>query len=304
MSAATLRSAAGAQPPRYTIVLDGVEITYTDSGGTGPCLVCLHAIGHGARDFQDLASRLYPSYRVIALDFPGHGSSGADSHSAGAARYEEIVARFVEKLNLESLTLLGNSIGGAASIRYAAAHPEQVTALVLCNCGGLDPGGLFARVYIAMFVRLFAAGSRGAFWFPWVFARYYRRVLSGEPAREQRDRIIQSAYEIAPILEQAWRGFGKPDADLRTLLPNIHCPVLLAWAKDDFTNQLKRSGLAFDRFPNHRLELFEGGHAAFLEDPDRFEQVLRSFLYSGFMGEAGRLRIDRPKSCYLKFHFG
>jgi hypothetical protein len=41
---------------------------------------------------------------------------------------------------------------------------------------------------------------------------------------------------------------------------------------------LKRSAPSLQVFPNHRLEVFEGGHAAFLEDPGRFEQVLRGFL--------------------------
>jgi len=59
--------------------------------------------------------------------------------------------------------------------------------------------------------------------------------------------------------------------------PHVRCPVLLAWAKDDFVVPLKRSAPSFQVFPNHRLEVFEGGHAAFLEDPGRFEQGLRAF---------------------------
>ena len=51
------RSAVGAQQPRKIALLEGVTIAYTDSGETGPVLVCLHAIGHGARDFEDLTRR-------------------------------------------------------------------------------------------------------------------------------------------------------------------------------------------------------------------------------------------------------
>ena len=69
------RSAVGAQQPS-SVVLDGISISYTDSGGSGPVVLCLHAIGHGARDFEDLSRRLGPQYRVIALDFPNHGNSG------------------------------------------------------------------------------------------------------------------------------------------------------------------------------------------------------------------------------------
>jgi pimeloyl-ACP methyl ester carboxylesterase len=276
--AANLRSAVGAQEPRKTIPLDGVSITYTDSESRGPVLICLHAIGHGARDFEDLSRRLGQEYRVIALDFPGQGNSGPDRFPASATRYAELLSLFIDKLNLESVTLIGNSIGGATSIRYADTHPEKVKALVLCDSGGLAPPGPAGRVFIAAFVQFFAAGRRGASWFPWAFSHYYRRVLINQPAREERDRIIESSYEIAPVLEQAWRSFATPEENLWSVLPRIKHPVLLAWAKDDSVIPLDRTRSAFDRFPNHRLVVFSGGHSAFLEDPDRFEHVLREFL--------------------------
>lgn len=58
MTATNDRSAVGAQEPRRTILLDDVSVAYTDSKGSGPALLCLHAIGHGARDFEDLSERL------------------------------------------------------------------------------------------------------------------------------------------------------------------------------------------------------------------------------------------------------
>jgi pimeloyl-ACP methyl ester carboxylesterase len=274
------RSAVGAQEPRSRISVGGVTIAYTDSGGVGPTIICLHAIGHGARDFEDLSRRLSPQYRVIALDFPNQGNSGADSQPASGTRYTEILSGFIDKLNLSSPTLLGNSIGGAVAIRYASLHPDRVKALVLCDSGGLQSPNWIARIFIGGFVQFFAAGRRGAFWFPWAFSRYYSRVLKAEPARDERERIVRSAYEIAPTLEQAWGSFAKTEESLSPVLPQVRCPVLIAWAKDDIVLPLKSNAPAFDRFPNHRVETFEGGHAAFLEDPERFEAAIRSFLQS------------------------
>ncbi len=272
------RSAAGAQQPYKVISLSGITITYADSGGSGPVLICLHAIGHGARDFEDLSRRLSPRYRVLAIDFPGQGNSGPDTEPASATRYTELLAQFIDRLDLHSVTLLGNSIGGAVSIRYASAHPERVKALVLCDSGGLGKPGPVGRVFIGGFVQFFAAGRRGAFWYPWAFDRYYRRVLIMDSSREERDRIIRSAYEIAPTLEQAWRSFARPEENLSPLLSSIQCPVLLAWAKQDFVVPLRSAQPSFHLFRKHQLEVFDGGHAAFLEDPDRFEKSLREFL--------------------------
>jgi len=276
------RSAVGAQEPRKYVSLEAIPISYMDSGGTGSVLLCLHAIGHGARDFETLSRRLSPQYRVIAMDFPNHGNSGTDSEPASGTRYTELLSEFIERLDLESVTLLGNSIGGAVAIRYTQLHPERVRALVLCDSGGLGSPDEISRVFIGAFVQFFAAGRRGAFWYPWAFDKYYRKVLLKEPASEERERIVRTAYEIAPTLEQAWRSFAKPEENLLPILHKVRCPVLLAWAKDDFVLALKHNEPSFQQFPDHHLEVFEGGHAAFLEDPDRFEQSLRRFLAKAY----------------------
>jgi pimeloyl-ACP methyl ester carboxylesterase len=273
------RFAVGAWEPRKTLEVDGVSIAYHDSGGSSPVLICLHAIGHGARDFQDLSLRLGAHYRVIALDFPGQGYSGSDSLPASGSRYTQILTQFIERLHLDGVTLLGNSIGGAVAVRYASLHPDRVRALVLCDSGGLGPPpDEKSRAYINSFVKFFATGVQRDPSFGPAFAAYYKTVLLAEPAHAERDRIILSAYEIAPVLEQAWQSFALPEESLWDKLPQIECPVLIAWVKSDSVISLKSNEPAFARFPNHHLEIFTGGHAAFLEDPDRFEQRLREFL--------------------------
>ena len=151
-------------------------------------------------DFEGLGRILSPQYRVIALDFTNQGNSGADSQPASGTRYSKLLSDFIDRLNLQSVTLLGNSIGAATAIRYTHLYPERVRARVV---------------------------------------------------RQRRVRSFQH---------------------------EIRCPVLLAWAKNDIVIPLKRSEPSFEQFPNHHLEVFEGGHAAFLEDPDRFEQSLRKFF--------------------------
>jgi pimeloyl-ACP methyl ester carboxylesterase len=148
---ADYRSAVGAQEPRKYVSLD--SIAYTDSGGSGPVLICLHAIGHGARDFEDLSRRLSPEYRVIALDFPNQGNSGADSQPASGTRYSKLLSDLIERLDLQSVTLLGNSIGAATAIRYTHLYPERVRALVLCDSGGLGPSSRLSGVFIGAFVQ-------------------------------------------------------------------------------------------------------------------------------------------------------
>jgi 4,5:9,10-diseco-3-hydroxy-5,9,17-trioxoandrosta-1(10),2-diene-4-oate hydrolase len=273
------RAAVGAPSPGKTAVVDGVRLAYADEG-VGPALLCLHAVGHGAGDFTPLRERLRGRRRVVALDWPGHGRSADDAQPASARRYAELLPGFFDAAGIDSAVLLGNSIGGAAAVRFAAAHPARVRGLVLANPGGFDRADRLARVSIRAMVAFFDAGARGARWFPPAFAAYYRLVLSGRAAAAQRARIVASAYEIAPVLAQAWRSFGEPEADLRELAPQVACPTLLAWARGDRINQLARCRAGLERFPNAQLETFRGGHAAFLEDLDAFAAALEKFLAS------------------------
>jgi 4,5:9,10-diseco-3-hydroxy-5,9,17-trioxoandrosta-1(10),2-diene-4-oate hydrolase len=271
------RAAVGAREPWKECSVDGVRLAYDDEGA-GPALLCLHAAGHGARDFEALRARLRDRYRVIALDWPGHGSSGDDAEPVSAARCAALLGSFTDALGLGELVLLGNSIGGAAALRFAAERPDGVRALVLVDSGGLDRVDRAARVATAAMARFFEAGARGARWFPRAFDLYYRLVLPAPAARAQRERIVASAREMAPLLAQAWRSFGRPEADARALVEDLRCPVFVAWAERDRILQLRRSLPAIRRIPNARLERFPGGHAPFLECPERFLPALERFL--------------------------
>src|SRR5262249_52983854 len=158
---------------------------------------------------------------------------GSDARPASAARYSELLEGFLDALGIGPAVLIGNSIGGAAAIRYTAEHPGRVRALVLANSGGLVAHGIMTRGFTGLLARFFRAGAAGASWFQRAFASYYRRVLPTEAAAEQRSRIIASGSEIAPILADAWASFGEPSADLRAMAEEITCPVLVTWATRD-----------------------------------------------------------------------
>jgi pimeloyl-ACP methyl ester carboxylesterase len=270
------RAAVGAAPGR-TVEVDGVRLAYDDEG-RGETIVCTHAVGHGAGDFAGFRARHRDRFRVVALDWPGHGRSAGDRVPTGSARYGELLARALDALGIERTILLGNSIGGAAALRVAAARPERIRGVVAANPGGLVPDGVQKRVFTRAVARFFAAGARGARWYPWAFRALYRRVLSEPPAAEQRARIVASGAEVAPILAAAWRSFGEADDDLSPLLPRIACPVLVTWSVGDRLNPLglNRPGIA--RLAHGRLETFPGGHAPFLECPEAFDAALERFV--------------------------
>jgi 4,5:9,10-diseco-3-hydroxy-5,9,17-trioxoandrosta-1(10),2-diene-4-oate hydrolase len=270
----TLRGAVGAPEPVTWIDATGSRLAVMRRGKGSP-VICLHAIGHGARDFVPLAERIGDRFEVVALDWPGQGRSPADGGAPDPTHYSRLVLGAMDALGIEKAILLGNSIGGATALRFAAGHPERVTGLVLCNTGGLAELTPFARFIIKRFAAFFRAGENGKAWFARAFRIYYSSVLKRAP--EQRARIVASGYEIAGVLRAAWEGFAKPEADIRSLAPKVACPVWIGWAKDDQIIAWSRCKAAAQALPNVKIEMFEGGHAAFLEDPDNFAKGFLDF---------------------------
>jgi 4,5:9,10-diseco-3-hydroxy-5,9,17-trioxoandrosta-1(10),2-diene-4-oate hydrolase len=269
------RAAVGAQDP----------VTWIDAGGTrlagirrgkGKPVLCLHAIGHGARDFEPLADLIGDAFEIIALDWPGQGLSPADDEAPTATRYEILLKAAMDDLKLDRAILIGNSIGGAAAVRLAANAPERVAALVLCDTGGLVALTPLTRFIVLKGAAFFAAGERRAKWFARAFGFYYRWIVLPR-ALAQAERIIASGYEIAGVLRQAWEGFAQADADIRELARRVKCPVFVAWAKSDRVIVWSLCAKAARSFPDVRIEFFRGGHAAFLEDPERFARAFRQF---------------------------
>ena len=275
------RFALAVSEPRRAIVVDGVSIAVHDSDPTGakPAIVCLHAIGHGGGDYAEFERTFRDGFRVITLDWPGHGASQQDPQPASARRYATLLLGLLDELGLDRPVLFGNSIGGAAAIALAQQHPNRVRALVLCNPGGLDPGGFFAGLFIDHLVSRFQRGVAGEARFHQWFADYYADILLGSEAEPRRVAIVAAGYESAPRLVEAWTSFAQPESDLRSGLPSLRMPVFVGWAMRDGLVQWSRNLDAVTSIPGAMLVHFENsGHAPFLEEPAAFNAAVTPFL--------------------------
>jgi pimeloyl-ACP methyl ester carboxylesterase len=274
----TLRSELGVTGSAHYVDVDGIPIACSDDGSGEP-VICLHAIGHGARDFDHFRSAMRGRYRVVTLDWPGHGRSGDDAERGpSVSRFAEVLAKVLDALGIERATLVGNSIGGGAALRFASDLPGRVRALVLENPAGLDPNDVVSTAAITSVVRFFEAGAAGAPWFGPAFDAYYRAVLPGRPAREQRARIVACGRASAPLLARAWASFRDPTECLIDRAPAISRPTLFAWADRDRFVQLRRSHPAIMQFADATLRKFDAGHSPHLETPDEFESAFVDFM--------------------------
>lgn len=124
------------------VVADGIRTHYFELG-SGPALILIHGGGPGADSWGNWKSCLQEyakTFRVIALDMPGFGRSEKPSPDEypydQQSRNRHLIA-FIEALGLDSVNLIGNSMGGATATGVCLERPELVKKLVLMGSAGL-----------------------------------------------------------------------------------------------------------------------------------------------------------------------
>jgi len=98
-----------------------------------------------ARDFEDLAARLSPEWRVIALSFRGRGKSeyAKDPMTYVPPTYVRDVTALLDALALPSVIAFGTSLGGIVTMLLAAAQPGRIAGALLNDVGpDIEPAGL------------------------------------------------------------------------------------------------------------------------------------------------------------------
>lgn len=269
------------------VQVDGAELACY-SVGQGVPVVCMHAIGHSAEDYQSVLCDPPAGFRMIAVDFPGHGSSSAlAGGQVSSAIYAELIAGLIRKSALTRPILVGNSIGGATALRLAARPEVAARGLVLSNPGGIDNRKVPGDLVLALMVQFFQAGVRRRWWFPTAFRLYYRLVLSSRNAHHRRHAIVREGPALAPLLAAAWQSFRSPAEDLRNLISRVQCPVLITWAMYDRFLQYGRNIVALRKFRAARLLRYKIGHTPSVEDPETFSRDLAEFLGSCLKATGG-----------------
>lgn len=98
---------------------DGVRISYISEGHGEPAIVFIHGWTCDHTHWRFQVPEFRKSFRVIAIDLPGHGASGADRTSWSIDGLGADVAAVVRGLKLEQVVLVGHSMGGPVALAAA-----------------------------------------------------------------------------------------------------------------------------------------------------------------------------------------
>ena len=187
--------------------------------GRGDPVLFLHGQPGLGRDWDAVAEEL-PDHRLLIVDRPGYGASGAGTLSIEDSATE--FARLLVARGAAPATVVGHSYGGGIAILMAAHHPEVVSGLVLvASVGRADNVTVADRVLAAPVLGAWSS-ALGLFTLGRVLP-YARRLAGdgGDKARRWwRATLPDSTYDVvtSPPGGQLWRTFV---VEQRTLLAEI-----------------------------------------------------------------------------------
>ncbi len=266
----------------------GVSTHYL-TAGAGPAMVLLHGDGESAVDWRRAIPDFARTHRVLAPSLPGHGNTGRwdGDHSPGF--FVAFLRNFLAAVGGEDrAVVVGNSLGGAIAVRYAATYPGDVLRLVLVDSLGFgrEINRLPTLQVIPGLGELSIALSRtppGARVYARIRARFafsdHRRAPSDWMSEQRRLARLRGVLRSSLAAKrQVIRLRGQKHLIL-DLLPRLTVPTLVVWGERDRLLPLAHARAAAERLPQATVTFIPGvGHLPQVEAPDRFNAAVTSFL--------------------------
>ncbi|HEY5814857.1 MAG TPA: alpha/beta hydrolase [Solirubrobacterales bacterium] len=245
---------------RREIDLPAGRIRYREAGEGKP-VVFVHGYLVDGRLWDGAVDALSDRYRCLAPDWPIGAQQIAMKPDADLSPYgiAGIISSFLEALDLEDVTIVGNDSGGAMSQVLATRHPERIGRLVLTNCDTLEnfPPGPFKLmpplVKLPGGMSLLAAPFRiGA------VARAAFRPFTRDPLPAE---LIASWMEpglhdpgVKRDLKKVTVGMNKRyTLEAAEKLGDSQLPILLTWAPRDRIFPLKQAEKFVAKVPSARI---------------------------------------------------
>jgi pimeloyl-ACP methyl ester carboxylesterase len=265
----------------YATLADGTRLRYLKAG-SGPALILLHTVRTQLDHFQLVIPKLVDAFTVFAVDFPGMGWSDI---TAGASYSEPALRRaiveFVRTLDLDDVTLAGESMGATVSLTASTELQDRVRRIAAFNTydypEGVSRANRIASIYIGG-ARLPAVGPvvtkmenksalgialRGGFADGSKLPDHYLAELRRVGRRHGYPRVAREVYRNVDSMIAA-----------RALYGRVTAPVTLIYGDHDWSRIAEREA-NLSLVPGARsISIPHTGHFAALEQPTRVTEIL------------------------------
>ena len=264
-------------------VFKGRVAVYEAGRGKARAILLVHGVGaDGARDYSDHIAWLRESFHVVAIDLPGFGQSDRSNAEYTPANYARVLKHVSDRFIGRPFVLVGHSLGALVSLRYAAAHPDEVERLVLIAAPGVLHRFATTSRYLASLLGVsqgdFDSLSRLGRLPGKLLAPLERLGVDPEATLEDPDQR-QSMLGGDPV---KIAGLAAAIDDLHREVREVRAETLILWGSRDNIAPLRNGKVLALTLPRARLSVIaDAGHVPMEETPTSFRAELEPFLERG-----------------------
>ncbi|MEO5900382.1 MAG: alpha/beta hydrolase [Ilumatobacteraceae bacterium] len=254
--------------------INGVELFYEDTGGTGEVIVFHHGYTGSHDSWPPIIEQLRDEFRCVMMDARGAGDSGHPNDGYTIEQYASDVLGMVDALGIERFTYVGHSMGGAIGMWLGLEHADRLDRLVLVTpvgSGGISmPAGMRAAA-----AKLWHERNADELVRQRIAGAARPELVDEVQVKERVDRMLSVSQGHYDDSFDAMAAFRVTDR-----LGELTTPTLMVVGAAD---ALARANLEdYLRLPNATLQVFNRvGHFVPTDVPDEFTVVLRDFMHHG-----------------------
>ena len=244
------------------------KFKWLEEGSKGENVILLHGLMGGVENFGDMVNYISKECKVYGLDlrlFEGI------KLNVSVKKLSDYLYSFMNHLNIKQAVLIGNSMGGHIGLIFAKEYPEMVKGLILTGSSGLfenSMGDSFPRRGDYNYIK---KKTEEVFYDPKV------------ATKELVDRVFKLANNRINLLKLLGYAKSAIRHNMAEDIPNLKMPVSLIWGENDKVTPPHVAEEFHKLLPNSELNWIPlCGHAAMLEHPKKFSDIVLKFLKKYF----------------------
>ncbi|MGD9152087.1 MAG: alpha/beta fold hydrolase [Gammaproteobacteria bacterium] len=273
-------------PQDKYIKVSNIKVHYWDEGNSDIPIILVHGINANVSFWHKNFSALAKTHRVIAIDLLGFGDTDKPQVEYNVAMLAQFLDDFLRSLQIKHCYLVGHSLGGAVSLQFALWFPNVVEKLVLVSPAGFTHKlPLIVRLGTLSFVRQLLKYIGKKLIAKAIYLYVYDQTCITQEFLQNNYRIAQlpgTRRVLISLLRQNVNMHGIKKEIIEPVMENLSkltMPVLIIWGKNDKLLPVKNTQAALRLIPQAKLEIFDKcGHIPQLEHPEKFNQLVKSFV--------------------------
>jgi len=235
--------------------------------GEGQPIIVLHGLMGGLSNFDAVTTFFSDKgYKVIIPELPVYTMPLIKTNVKAFAKY---LFDFIEFKKLDNVVLLGNSLGGHIGLYHTKLHPEKVKALVITGSSGLYESAMGGGYTKRSDYEVIKKKAQEVFYDPEV------------ATKEIVDEVYETVNDRNKLIKTLAIAKSAIRHNMAKDLPNMNVPTCIIWGKNDGVTPPEVATEFNTLLPNSDLFWIDKcGHAAMMEHPDTFNQILFDWLKS------------------------